>query len=150
MKLPIVFLIMMAMYTPKQVQSNINLYVSPSGDDDAPGTKSSFNMIWHNRSQPPYFRLNPAKKEPAGNVVDHNFYYWKGHQAEMKELPATLRDLDIDPNGMAVDPMFADPENGSFNINQSSPLLRNCFVPIYQDLMGLKNELPKKFKYKLK
>ena len=103
------------------------------------------NVIWHDGNQPPSFRLNPAIKEKAGNVVDHNFYFWKGHQDEMEKLLSTFRELKIDPKGMATDPLFTDPENGDFNLNPASPLLRNGFVPLNQDKMGLTKNFPKRF-----
>ena len=63
----------------------------------------------------------------------------------MQELLSSLRQLGIDKNGMIMDPMFADPENGNFQLDPSSPLLKNGFAPINQDEMGLTHDFPEKF-----
>lgn len=103
------------------------------------------NLIWHDGESRPYFRLDLSKNEPGNSVVDHNFYYWKNHLSEMQELLSSLRQLGIDKNGMIMDPMFADPENGNFQLDPSSPLLKNGFAPINQDEMGLTHDFPEKF-----
>ena len=104
------------------------------------------NVIWHDGLGKPSFRLNIEGGQKPRNVVDHNFYFWEGHQAEMKELLSTFRELGIDPNGMITDPMFVDPENGDFSIDPASPLLRSGFVPIDQGRMGLTEDFPVRFK----
>ncbi len=104
------------------------------------------NVIWHEGESRPYFRIDLSKNEPGSSVVDHNIYYWKDHNMEMKELLSTLRQLGIDKNGMILDPMFTDPGNGNFQIDPASPLLKNGFVPLNQDEMGLTGEFPQKFR----
>ena len=108
------------------------------------------NLIWHDGESRPYFRLDLSKKEPGSSVVDHNFYYWKNHSSEMQELLFTLRQLGIDNNGMILDPMFADPENGDFQLDPASPLLKNGFALLNQDEMGLTEEFPKKFRKQIR
>ena len=103
------------------------------------------NVIWHEGKRPPYFRLDLSKNEKGYSVVDHNFYFWKDHATEMKEFLSVLRQSDIDKNGMIMDPMFADPEHGNFQIDPRSPLLKNGFAPIDQKSMGLSDSFPVQF-----
>ncbi len=104
------------------------------------------NFIWHDGNRNPFFRLDLSKNDTGYSVVDHNYYYWKNHSSEMRELLSTLGKLGIDNNGMIIDPMFADPENGNFQIDPASPLLKNGFAPLNQDEMGLTDEFPQKFR----
>ena len=104
------------------------------------------NIIWHDGKTRPYFRLDLAKNETGFSIVDHNFYFWKDHSTEMTELLKTLRMLNIDKNGIIVDPLFKDPENGDFSIDKSSAVLKNGFVPLDQDNMGLTKDFPERFK----
>lgn len=103
------------------------------------------NMIWHEGNRPPYFRMDLSAGKPGNNVVDYNFYYWKDSKDEMKELLKVLQELGMDENGMVVDPMFKDAENGNFHIMPDSPLLKNGFMPIDQSKMGLTESFPSKF-----
>lgn len=106
------------------------------------------NVIWHDGANPPYFRLDLTIKQKGNNVVDHNFYFWKNHQAEMEQLLETLQAIRIDMNGMIADPLFTDPVNGDFTLKHDSPLLKNGFVPVDQKIMGLTKDFPEKFSTK--
>lgn len=104
------------------------------------------NVIWHKGENPPYFGNDLLKgMERTGNIVDHNFYYWKNNDLRMTELLNSLQKLGIEKNGMVTDPMFSDPENGDFSLNPESPLLKNGFMPVNQKIIGLKGDFPEKF-----
>ncbi len=104
------------------------------------------NIIWHDGKTRPYFRLDLARNESGFSIVDHNFYFWKDHSNEMKELMDKLQMLNIDKKGMIVDPLFKDPENGDFNMDPSSIVLKNGFVPLDQGNMGLTIDFHERFK----
>lgn len=104
------------------------------------------NVIWHEGSNRPGFRLDTDKMEQGHNVVNCNFYYWKDHMPEMEALLSTLRELNMEEKGQVLDPGFLDPENGLFELSSSSPLLKNGFVPINQKAIGLKRkDFPERF-----
>lgn len=103
------------------------------------------NVIWHDGENAPYFRFDP-ETERVNNVVDHNFYYWKNHEDSMKNLLSRFRELGMERNGMIFDPQFVDPANGNFLLKETSPLLKNGFVPLEQDKMGLTEYFPSRFR----
>lgn len=106
------------------------------------------NVIWHDGISNPYFRMDLSKGKPGHNVVDYNFYYWKEKNDEMAELLETFHSLGMEINGMQINPMFSDPENGDFTLLPDSPLLKNGFVNIDQSKMGLSVDYPDKFQDK--
>lgn len=70
--------------------------------------------------------------------TDYNIYFCKANPEKGKARLAKNQEDGVDLNGLAVDPLFVDPENGDFRLKPESPALKLGFVPIDQSKFGLR------------
>ncbi len=69
--------------------------------------------------------------------TDYNIYFCAGDPELGRRMLLGQQRGGVDAHSMAVDPRFADPENGDFRLKPDSPALRMGFVPIDVSEIGL-------------
>ena len=69
--------------------------------------------------------------------TDKNIYYCNTDHELGKRMLKQQQSNGVDLNGLAVDPLFVDPENGDFRLQPNSPALKLGFVPFDISKVGL-------------
>ena len=70
--------------------------------------------------------------------TDYNIYFCAGNPELGQEMLEEQQRDGADDHSQAVDPLFADPENGDFKFRPNSPALKMGIVPIDLSKVGLR------------